>query len=661
MTSGQLATGPVIPWLHSLPRGWRALKLKYAARVRPSNVDKKSVEGERAVRLCNYVDVYKNEAIRADMRLMEATATEGQIRAFALRAGDVIVTKDSEDWRDIAVPAFVPESLPDVVCGYHLALVRPDSRVMDGRFLFRAFSASGVNDQFRYSATGITRYGLSVYDLGSALFPVPPLDDQRKIADFLEDKTAAIDQLIADKWRMIELLHEKRRAVVNEAITQGIDPTAPRKSSGAEWIAAIPAHWQLEPLRHSITRIEQGWSPQCENRQAEDGEWGVLKVGCVNGDRFDPTEQKALPLGVDPLSEYEIGAGDILMSRGNTRELVGLAALVDTVRPRLLLCDLLYRFRARPGKLEPEFLVHALRSQYVRYQIEREARGSSPSMKKIGQENIRELLLCVPPLVEQRAIINRLRPSLAAIDGIEATIQQQIVKLREYRQTVISAAVTGQLALVDSDGVRPIEVQQPGPKANPYFQRAVFAAEIVSQLGDEPTFGHVKFQKCYFVAVHDLGIDVFDDNFARQAAGPHDNQMIRSVDSQMAKQKWFRAEKVRDGYVYRRLEKAGQHKKYFDRYFGDKAARLDELLALFRPMRTEQAEIVATLYAAWNDFLIRGEPADDDKIVAEVLTNWAETKERIGEDRWRKALAWMREKGLVPRGFGKPTRPAGSN
>jgi type I restriction enzyme S subunit len=227
----------------------------------------------------------------------------------------------------------------------------------------------------------------------------------------------------------------------------------PTKDSGIEWLGPVPRHWSVERLKYSITRIEQGWSPQCDNRPAEDEEWGVLKVGCGNGHEFDPTEQKALPLDVAPMPEYEIKPGDILMSRGNTRELVGAASLVKSARSRLMLCDLLYRFHAQPRRADPEFLVFSLRSPHVRFQIEREASGTSASMKKVGQETIRELVLCLPPLDEQQQIISRLRPLLDRLDETVHRIEQQITKLREYRQTIISAAVTGQIN-VTTEGQR---------------------------------------------------------------------------------------------------------------------------------------------------------------------------------------------------------------
>lgn len=211
----------------TLPSGWRVLRLKFVASVRLSNVDKKSVEGEEPVRLCNYVDVYKNDFIRADMDFMEATATPAQVKRFSLKRGDVIVTKDSEEWSDIAVPAYVTEDMPGVLCGYHLALLRPRPGLIDGRFLFRALAAEGVADQFRVAANGITRFGLGMDDIAGALLPVPPLHVQVAIADYLDQKSAQIGDVISGfditptggrLAKFVNLLHEYKEALVSSAV-----------------------------------------------------------------------------------------------------------------------------------------------------------------------------------------------------------------------------------------------------------------------------------------------------------------------------------------------------------------------------------------------------------------------------------------------------------
>jgi len=198
-------------------------------------------------------------------------------------------------------------------------------------------------------------------------------------------------------------------------------------------------------LKSVISKIEQGWSPQCESYPAEHGEWGVLKVGCVNAARFREEEQKALPQGVDPMPVYEVHEGDILASRGNTLELVGMAAFLSAVRGRLLLSDLLYRFRAKSTEANGEYLACALRSPFARYQIERDAVGTSASMKKVGQSVLRELLMPLPPLEEQDAIMVAVNETGSGIERLAREAERAITLLQERRSALISAAVTGQI------------------------------------------------------------------------------------------------------------------------------------------------------------------------------------------------------------------------
>src|SRR4051794_16061674 len=118
-----------------LAYAWRYEKLKHIASAQASNVDKNAVDGEMPICLCNYTDVYSNERITSELPFMRATATLQEIDRFALEAGDVLITKDSESWDDIAIPAYVPQTLPGVICGYHLSQIRPAPDHLFGGFL----------------------------------------------------------------------------------------------------------------------------------------------------------------------------------------------------------------------------------------------------------------------------------------------------------------------------------------------------------------------------------------------------------------------------------------------------------------------------------------------------------------------------------------------
>ena len=146
-------------WLGEIPEHWEVKRLKHLASYRTSSVDKKTEDGETPVRLCNYTDVYYQDRIRAGVgEYMSATASSNEIARFKLRVGDVAITKDSEDWRDIAVPALIEETADDFVCGYHLGIIRPAGPTHPG-YLLRSMQSLAVNQQLQVSASGVTRYG----------------------------------------------------------------------------------------------------------------------------------------------------------------------------------------------------------------------------------------------------------------------------------------------------------------------------------------------------------------------------------------------------------------------------------------------------------------------------------------------------------------------
>lgn len=212
-----------IDWLGEVPEHWDVALLKHIADVRFSGVDKHSHGHETPVRLCNYTDVYKNDTITAKMELMRATATDVEISRLTLKAGDVIITKDSETPDDIAVPAWVPANLPGVVCAYHLGLLRPEADKVRGEFLFRALGSARIAEQFHVLATGVTRYALSKHDVKNAVIPLPSIDEQVSICRWIETECLPIDETIHRTEDEIKLIREFRDRLIADVVTGQVD------------------------------------------------------------------------------------------------------------------------------------------------------------------------------------------------------------------------------------------------------------------------------------------------------------------------------------------------------------------------------------------------------------------------------------------------------
>lgn len=194
---------------------WKSRRLSEFAEVIISPVDKKTESNEIPIQLCNYTDVYYNNRITRKIDFMQASAKKSEIAKYSLKAGDVLITKDSETPGDIAIPALVAEDLGGVVCGYHLAIVRPDNKNACGEFINHLFSMQETRYYFFTLATGATRFGLSVGGINKANFRIPLIGEQQKISQVL----STADREIKILQQKLNDLKQEKRALMQQLLT----------------------------------------------------------------------------------------------------------------------------------------------------------------------------------------------------------------------------------------------------------------------------------------------------------------------------------------------------------------------------------------------------------------------------------------------------------
>jgi type I restriction enzyme S subunit len=239
--------------------------------------------------------------------------------------------------------------------------------------------------------------------------------------------------------------------------------------------------------------------------------------------------------------------------------------------------------------------------------------------------------------------------------------ERENFELSHLRDFLIPLLINGQVTMAAKAEVNTQEliatVDEHEEKRKTVFKRLVLSAYILDNICDEPTAGRVKFEKLLFLSEHCAKIPLHSE-FKRAAAGPYDSKALYSIDGQLAKNKWFKRQHSKaDSRAYVRMEKSTGYSAYLGTCFNkEQKDVIDKLLSLLKSQRTIKCEIVATLYGAWNDFLLEGKEPTNDQIVEEVLTHWHESKERIERDRWHKALDWMRQHKIVPTGFGVSTK-----
>ena len=434
-----------VEWLGEVPEHWDVVRLRQLGPLlKGSGASKEDVVDE-GVPCVRYGDLYTTHSFF--IRAARTCVTEERSADYTpIQQGDVLFAASGEKMAEIGKSAV--NLMPTTAyCGGDIILLRPtDVGELDVPFLGYACDCHASSVQKASMGRGTTIKHIYPDELKRLVLTIPPRAEQTGIAAFLDSETSKIDALVTEQERLIELLKEKRQAVISHAVTKGLNPNAPMKESGIEWLGRVPEHWPIQRVKHVIQSIEQGWSPQCESYPVEsEVEWGVLKVGCVNGGVFSADENKALPAELDPVPELGIRDGDLLVSRANTRELVGSAAVPDQNFPRLMLCDKLYRLRVRAEVCDSRFISRYLGAAAARSQLELSATGASASMVNIGQTAVMDLLIALPPLAEQRAIVRLSEEVSGRLGGLIAEALNAIDLLQERRTALISAAVTGQI------------------------------------------------------------------------------------------------------------------------------------------------------------------------------------------------------------------------
>jgi type I restriction enzyme, S subunit len=419
------------------PNNWQITPIKAIAQYLVSNVDKHSHENEVNIRLCNYTDVYKNEKISLDMNFMHATATPEEISKFHLEVDDVVITKDSESWKDIAVPTYIAETSDDLICGYHLAIVRPNKQKLNGRFLFRCLQSRPVALQLELASTGVTRYGLPKGAIGSALIPLPPVNIQGQIADYIDLETTEIDALIAEKEHMLTLLDEKREALISHAVTRGLNPNALMKHSGLDWLGDIPSHWSIERAKCLFREVDDRTTTGEEELLSLRMHIGLVPHHDVSDKVLEPK---------DVINFKRVMTGQLVINR--MRASMGLIAISPQnglVSPDYAVFDIIKSICI------PYFLAlfnTPLLGALFRSSSKGLGTGSSGFLR-LYSESFLSIHLPVPPLDEQKKIVSFLDQDRVRSSEIEEALTTSIALLKERRSALITAAVTGQIAMED--------------------------------------------------------------------------------------------------------------------------------------------------------------------------------------------------------------------
>ena len=447
-----------VRWLGDVPKHWEVRRLRNISEMRVSNVDKHVKDDEHQVYLCNYVDVYKHDRIRSGMAFMRATATMEEIERFRLRSGDVLITKDSESWNDIGVPALVEDAQDDIVSGYHLALLRPFPERVDGEYLFRALQSPAVAYQFHVEANGVTRYGLSHRAIKSVWLPLPPLPEQTAIVRFLDHANRSIRRYIRAKEKLITLLEEQKQAIIHYAVTGQVDvrtgqPYPAYRDSGVEWLGRVPEHWQLLRLKN-VAHVQTGLTLGKDYRGTRTTSRPYLRVANVQEGCLDLTHVKSIDVPLNEADRATLLTGDVLMTEGGDIDKLGRGCVWRDEISKCLHQNHIFAVRCKHGLLSPEFLVGLMASQHGRAYFELTAKQTT-NLASTNSSTLRAFPMPLPVLEEQVAIHTVLSEETNAMDHAMGQAEREIDLMREYRTRLIADVVTGKIDVREEEARLP--------------------------------------------------------------------------------------------------------------------------------------------------------------------------------------------------------------
>jgi len=404
-------------WIRTeLPRSWKVARLRDQAKV---------VNGYP----------FDSELFTADtglplVRIRDIASADTEVRYAGdpvpealLKGGEILVGMDGDfnvaRWRG-----------GEALLNQRVCCIRPRPTI-DGRFLYYVLPAPlSLINEFTYSTT--VKH-LSSFDVLKIHVPFPPLAQQRAIADYLDRETAGLDALVAAKERVLELLAEKRPALITRAVTRGLDPRAPLRDSGISWLGEIPAHWELKRAK---------WLFWERDQRSTTGEEVLLSLRMERGliPHNDVSVKQTQP---DELVGYkQVSTGEIVVNRMRAASgLVALARQDGLVSPDYAV------FRVSPAA-NAEYYTHLFKTELMQAVFRSESTGlgtGSSGFLRLYSESFLSLWLPYPPPREQSAILAHIEDELAKLNAVHAATERTVALLKERRAALIAAAVTGQI------------------------------------------------------------------------------------------------------------------------------------------------------------------------------------------------------------------------
>ncbi|WP_208451741.1 restriction endonuclease subunit S [Burkholderia anthina] len=431
-----------VKWLGQVPGHWAVKQIKYLASHIGSG--KTPTGGAEVYQDSGVLFLRSQNVYESGLKLEEAAfitdEVDEEMKGSRVRPGDVLLNITGAS---IGRSCLVPNVFERANVNQHVCIIRSEQPSI-AKWMSLCFPSKAIQAQIDFSQNGAGREGLNFEQIGKMLVALPPVSEIDEISRLIDRETTRIDALVDKKTRFIELLREKRQSIVTHAVTKGLEPNAPMKDSGVEWLGKVPAHWRVAPLKY-VAEFLSGGTPSKENPDYWNGDvpWASAKDLKQDklGDTQDHITAHALAVnaaGLVPTASILVVVRGMILAR--------TFPVTETLVPMAINQDL-KALIPRKGVISG-YLAQLLRglSAETLSRLEEAGHGT----KALRMENWVSMELPVPPEDEQQEILAFLEEETARLDSLVIKTERSIELLKEHRSAFITAAVTGQIDLRDT-------------------------------------------------------------------------------------------------------------------------------------------------------------------------------------------------------------------
>ena len=491
------------------------------------------------------------------------------------------------------------------------------------------------------------RSALNASDMLNLPFPDISEDEANKIANFLDKKVTEIDNVIEKTRETIEDYKKYKQSIITKAVTKGLDKNVEMKDSGVEWIGKIPKNSKVIPLKYLVDGIKDGTHGTHE--RVTEGELLLSAKNINNGNIVVSNNESYITK-----EEYN----KIVANGYPKKNDILMCCVGDVGKTAVYKFDKTFAFQRSvmfirmKEKLNYNYVNYYLNSESA--QIEETLLVNKNIQAGLYQGAIKEVKIVVHENELEKRIIRYLSKKCNEIDNLISSKEKIIEELEQYKKSLIYEYVTGKKEVKENNSL--IKDNSNEIKINckdNIFAQAILLCKIIEKLS-KYNLGRVKAEKTLYLIEKDIGFN-FNNNYVREAAGPLSEAIYKCESVISKKNKWIKVNKVKKHIEYEILSDFNKYNKYYEKYYSGYDNQIENIINIIKNYSTDKAEMVATLYASWNDFIIKKEKISDLKIVKDVRENWNDTKKRFDENKWLAILKEMKQIGLIPKGNGKLT------